>query len=116
MQGLFKGAKVIGHYKEGGYGGLVCTCVQLEDGRFALYNDYYGSCSGCDSWEDASDEEVNALCINLSNGAYIFQSLSDVEEYLNSVIDDPDNPDISWDWRDVAEPLLMEIHKSYEMR
>jgi hypothetical protein len=82
MQGLFKDAKVIGHWNEGDYQGMVATCVQLSDGRFVIYNDYYGSCSGCDSWEDASDEVVKSMCINLSNSAYVFESLDDVKEYL----------------------------------
>jgi hypothetical protein len=82
MHGLFKDAKVIGHWNEGDYQGMVATCVQLSDGRFVIYNDYYGSCSGCDSWEDASDEAVKSMCINLSNSAYVFESLDDVKEYL----------------------------------
>jgi hypothetical protein len=82
MQGLFKDAKVIGHWNEGDYQGMVATCVQLSDGRFAIYNDYYGSCSGCDSWQDASDENVKGMCINLSNSAYVFETLDNVKEYL----------------------------------
>ncbi len=84
MKGLFKNAEVIGHWNEGDYQGEVATCVQLEDGRFAIYNDYYGSCSGCDSWEDATDEEARAMCINLANGAYVFSNLENVKEFLKT--------------------------------
>lgn len=108
MMGLFKDSKVIGHWNEGCYQGMVATCVQLPDGRFAVYNDYYGSCSGCDSWDGANDQEVKAMCINLSNSAYIFQSLSDVKEYLISVMQ---NPNSSFDWEKCAKPLLDEIAK-----
>lgn len=103
MKGLFKGSKVIAHYNEGDYQGTVATCVKLSDGRFVIYNDYYGSCSGCDSWEDASDEEVKSMCINLSNGAYIFNSLTDVKEYLESVIE---NTTESFDWAYCSKHLL----------
>ncbi len=102
MKGLFKGAKVIAHWNEGEYQGMVATCVKLHDGRFVIYNDYYGSCSGCDSWKDATDDEVKAMCINLSNGAFIFQSLNDVIEYLSNTV--------SYDWEECAKPLLERIN------
>ena len=50
MKGLFRGAKVIVHWNEGDYDGQVATCVRLKDDRITIYNDYYGSCSGCDAW------------------------------------------------------------------
>lgn len=87
MKGLFKNAKVVAHYRSGGYSGEVATCVQLENGRYAIYNDYYGSCSGCDSWQEADDEEVIYMCKNLANGAYVFQNLKDVIDFLSSDID-----------------------------
>lgn len=102
MQGLFKGAKVVAHWNEGDYQGMVATCVKLPDGQFAIYNDYYGSCSGCDSWEDATDDEVKAMCINLSNGAFIFQSLNDVIDYLSN--------EVPYDWNECAKPLLERIN------
>lgn len=110
MEGLFKNAKVIAHWNEGDYQGSVATCVQLEDGRFAIYNDYYGSCSGCDSWEDASDEEVRKMCIDLANSALVFESLSDVKEFLSA-----GEPAENYDWfgsySNVAVHLLAEINK-----
>lgn len=84
MKGLFKNAEVIGHWNEGDYQGEVATCVKLGNGKYAIYNDYYGSCSGCDSWEDATDGEVKAMCINLANGAYVFENLEDVKDFLGS--------------------------------
>lgn len=101
MKGLFKGAEVIAHWNEGSYQGMVATCVKLPDGRFVAYNDYYGSCSGCDDWVDATDEEVHAMCINLANGAYIFKSLHDVMSFLSQ--DSYDS--YSWD-NDCAKQLL----------
>jgi hypothetical protein len=107
MQGLFKDATVVGHWNEGDYQGKVATCVKLPDGRYAIYNDYYGSC--CDAWENATDEEVRNMCINLSNGAKIFQSLEDVEQYLEN----PKEEGERWsDWDDCAPFLLTEIHNT----
>lgn len=107
MQGLFKNAEVIAHWNEGDYQGMVATCVKLPDGCFAIYNDYYGSCSGCDSWEDAGDEEVKTMCIGLSNSAYVFNSLDDVKEFLSNPTKEG-----GWSsWSGPANNLLAELNK-----
>ncbi len=107
MQGLFAGVEIIGHWNEGDYQGMVATCVKLPDGRYAIYNDYYGSCSGCDSWEDANDEQVRAMCVSLSNSAYVFNSLDDVKEFLST----PQEKGEWSSWSGVREGLLSEINK-----
>ena len=106
MQSLFVGTEVIGHYNEEDYQGQVATCVKLLSGEYAIYNDYYGSCSGCDAWEDASDEDVKKMCIDLSNSAYIFETLDDVKEFLSV-----DHDSSQYDWCGVAQGLLEEINK-----
>lgn len=84
MKGLFENSEVVAHWNEGDYQGMVATCVKLPDGEYALYNDFYGSCGGCDSWEDATDEEVVNMCKSLANSAYIFNNLEDVKEFLSN--------------------------------
>lgn len=112
MQGLFKGSEVIGHWNEGDYQGMVATCVKLPDGHYAIYNDYYGSCSGCDSWEDAGDDEVRAMCINLANGAYVFETIEDVKEYLGI-----EREGGEWSiWRGVSSCLLNEINNKSQAK
>lgn len=91
MKGLLKGAEVLAHWNEGGWDGQVATAVKLADGRYACYSDYYGSCSGCDYWEDASDEDVRALCIGLANSARVFYSLADMIAWLGR-----DDHDYEW--------------------
>jgi len=91
---------------------MVATCIRLQDGRFAIYNDYYGSCGGCDSWEDATDAEVKYMCINLANGAYVFQSLEDVIEFLSTTEKDPNWS--SWSGSCAKENLLDVINKNKE--
>lgn len=78
MQGLFKGAKVLAHWNEGDYQGTVATAVQLEDGRFCWYQDGYGSCYGCDSWEDASDDDVRKLLVGMSIDAEVFDTYEEL--------------------------------------
>jgi len=101
MMGLFKKSIVIGHWNEGGYEGMVATCVQLDNGKYAIYNDYYGSCAGCDSWEGASDEEVRNMCVNLSNGAYIFEGIYDVVSFLKEKNKD------GYSWTEKASDALL---------
>jgi len=111
MQGLIAGATVIAHWNEGDWQGSVATFIKLPDGRFAIYNDYYGSCSGCDSWKDATDEDVRTMCINLANGAYVFTAIEDVIEFLSTPPTDDDG--YSWSFG-VKSGLLNTIQHSHE--
>jgi hypothetical protein len=111
MEGLFKGSSPVGHWNEGDYQGKVATCVQLTDGRYAIYHDYYGSCSGCDSWEDASDESVKAMCIGLADSAYIFGFLQDVLDFLTEASASEWSGFESWQ-PDAARGLLAAIKKN----
>jgi hypothetical protein len=87
MKGLFKNVTVLGHYNEGDYQGQVSTCVQFNDTKeVVIYNDYYGSCSGCDAWEDATDNDVRDLCKQLACSAYIFADLDDCKLFLQASI------------------------------
>lgn len=109
MGNLIKGAEIVGHWNEGDWQGAVATCIKLDDGRYAIYNDYYGSCSGCDAWEDANDDDIRKMCEDLAKGAYLFESLKDVIEFLScdSLDDKPEWFD--WNWSDTASNLLEAI-------
>ncbi|AXF52587.1 MAG: hypothetical protein [Caudoviricetes sp.] len=113
MKGLFKNVEIIAHFNEGGYEGMVATCVKFNDGKFkdkfAIYNDYYGSCSGCDAWEDATDEEVKNMCIGLSNQCYLFDKLDDVKDFLKN-----HKKDNNWfsSWNSTNLSLLNNIEKN----
>ena len=111
MQSLIKGATVLGHWNEGDYQGKVATAIRLPDGRAALYVDYYGSCSGCDSWEDAGDEDVRKLCTSLADSAYVFASPDEAIRWLTDVAAGVIEPD-GYQWKDgVAQNLLEAIRQ-----
>jgi len=114
MEGLFREAKLIAHWNEEDYDGMVATCVKLKSGEYAIYNDYYGSCSGCDAWEDASDEEVKTMCEGLANGAYVFNTIEDVKEFLSD--NSEENREGNYSWFDTyakcAENLLNKINQT----
>ena len=109
MKGLIKGAKVITHWNSGDYQGQVATCIRIPSGEFVIYNDYYGSCSGCDAWEDATDEQVKKMCNDLVYSSYIFDRFSEVLDFLNKAIS-KESGNYSWD-ESCAEPLLNELMK-----
>lgn len=105
MQALLKDATILGHYNEGDYQGNVATCVRLNDtGEVVIYNDSYGSCSGCDAWENAPDEEVRQMCRQLACGAYVFPNLTECVDFLTH-----GNVEKSYDWDDTRTVLLAEI-------
>jgi len=93
MKKLIKGARVISHYNEGGYQGVVATIVQIPSGEFVAYTDYYGSCSGCDAWEDATDESVLKMCQDLIYTSIISDSLLGV---IIEIIKKGRNSFMSW--------------------
>lgn len=85
MKGLLKNITVLAHCNIGSYDGVVATMVKLNDtSEILIYDDYYGSCSGCDAWEDASDNDVIDMCKQLVCGAYVFKTKEDAIEFLRS--------------------------------
>lgn len=107
MRGLLKNVTVIAHYNEGDYQGMVATCVKLNDTKeIAIYNDFYGSCSGCDAWEDATDDDVKRMCIQLACSALLFKNIKDCKEFLSSPCGDSD---FNWCYSDVAGNLLKNV-------
>jgi len=93
MRVLFTGARVIAEWIESDYQGSEAFAYALSNGDVAILTDYFGSCSGCDSWEDAGDESVRHLCSTLANNAKIFGSGIEAFEYCHSVGTDPDSPE-----------------------
>jgi hypothetical protein len=108
MQGLLKDVNVIAHYNDCDYQGQVATCVQLNDTQeIVIYNDYYGSCDSCDVWEEASDEEVKKMCIQLAGGALIFNNLDDCKKFLAT-----DNEATQYDWNEKVRSGLLNLINS----
>lgn len=81
MQSLFKNATIIVEFIENDYQGTEGFIYQLDD-EFIFITDYFGSCSGCDAWEDATDEEARNMCIQLANNAQRFDSFQSLFNFL----------------------------------
>ena len=80
-------AEVIAWWHEGDYQGTVAIAYKLSDGRIAVMTDYYGSCSGCDAWEDATDDSARKMVVDLVNSAKVFNSLEDAKAWCATVDD-----------------------------
>lgn len=106
MKGLIKNSKVIAHYNKNDYSGVVATILQLNDTKeFVVYSDYYGSCNGCDAWEDCSNSEAISMSKHIASEAKIFSNKKELIQYLLK-------KDRSWeDWK---TPLLKEFKQSVE--
>jgi hypothetical protein len=82
MNNLFMNAKVVASHIENEYQGNEAFAYKIANGRYVLVTDYFGSCSGCDAWEDASNEEVRNLCIQLANNAHEFKSVGRMIDFI----------------------------------
>jgi hypothetical protein len=65
-------AKVIAEWTENGYSGEVIFAYQFKDGHVAIISDSFGSCSGCDSWENTGDDEAKRMIISLVDSCRLF--------------------------------------------
>ncbi len=77
--------------------------------KIVIVSDYFGSCSGCDGWEDADDETVRNMCIQLANNSHMFDSLKEAVDFLKMVVESEDSA--YWDLRNLAGPLIIELEK-----
>jgi hypothetical protein len=106
MMNLLKDVELIAHWHSGGWSGSVATCVKLNDtGEVVIYNDYYGSCSGCDIWDGASDDETKDMCRRLAAGAYIFKDEEDCIKFLES----QDVDGYTYNWLVCRKPMVETI-------
>ena len=89
---LFKDAEIIWEDSDDDYQGYATVLAQMADGRFCLYDWTYGSCSGCDEWEDRglSDDEIE---IEMCRAAAFFSTVEQVQRYFHL---DPYVEDVPW--------------------
>ena len=75
MRAIFgTNSKVIAWHSSGDYQGEVAIAHKLKDGRVVLMTDYYGSCSGCDAWEDSTEQDARKMINDLVQGAKVFKN------------------------------------------
>lgn len=97
MKGIFGDEKTtVSFWNEGDYQGAVAVAHKLEDGRIVVMTDYYGSCSGCDAYEAAGDDEVKRLVTGMVQSSRVFNSIEDASEWCSSPSDEPQDYPFSY--------------------
>jgi hypothetical protein len=74
-------AQVIGEYVEDHYDGVEAFAYEFYDGTIAIITDSFGSCVGCDYWEDATDEEARNMVRELAINARLFPNRVEAREF-----------------------------------
>lgn len=86
MRSIFgAGSEVIAWWSEDDYQGTIAIAHKLADGRVVVMTDYYGSCSGCDCWEDATDDDAKKQVLDLVNNARVFGSLETAQAWCADI-------------------------------
>lgn len=84
MNVLFKDATVVAGYVQHDYQGDEAFAYRMQDGRYVIVTDSFGSCGGCDAWEDASDDNARSLVHEIASHARVFDSLTELCDWLDS--------------------------------
>lgn len=82
----------------------------LPEIGYVVVSDYFGSCSGCDAYENCSDEELKNLCIQLANNAHSFSTLNELYQFLS--VEVASDKGAYYDLSNVAQPLVEELKKN----
>lgn len=109
MDCLFTDAKVLASVVEDDCQGTLGYVYQLTNNDIAIVSDYFGSCSGCDSYENASDAEVRNLCIQLANNAHVFPNTREAFLFLREA--KQDNA-AYFELKGLVDPLIKELYKN----
>ena len=109
MDVLFINGIVLGSVSSDDYQGNIGYAYLVygwtNTAKIVLISDSYGSCSGCDQWEDAGDEDVRQLCTNLANDAHSFDSIEEAIAWLYKAAADG----TYYEWRELGTQLASEL-------
>jgi len=93
MAAIFEGqAEILDHYTEDDWQGTLAIAYRFPDGSVAIMTDYFGSCSGCDAWEDASDADARAMVTSLVTSARFFEDVEAARTFCRSDKDAEEYP------------------------
>lgn len=95
MRNIFgKNAEVLDFWNEGDWQGTIAIAYKFPNGEVAIMTDYYGSCSGCDSWEDSTEEDARNMILGLCGSAKQFDSVELAKEWIKNI----DSENKPWDY------------------
>ena len=97
MRNIFgKNAEVLDFWNEGDWQGTIAVAYKFSNGEVAIMTDYYGSCSGCDSWEDSSDTQARDMILGLCGSAKQFDSVELAKEWIKNIDSDKEPWHYPW--------------------
>jgi len=85
-----KKVKLIQYVRENDYTGNEGALFKFPNGSFAFVTDYFGSCGGCDSWENASDDNARSLLVSCATSARVFKDAQEVLKFIEECANDAD--------------------------
>jgi hypothetical protein len=113
---LFEHSSVIANYTSGDYDGqdiLVYLFAPPEPNvpcKVVAITDYFGSCGGCDGWEDISDEDLRTMLISIANSARMFDTIDEAIEFFGGESEEAQN----FGFNGASSPILEQLKKSGE--
>jgi len=83
--------------------------------KVVLVTDYFGSCGGCDVWEDIEDSDLKELLVAIANNARLFDSFEELDKFFSGIIDKLDGDGSYGEYYDLhghVHSLRKQIRKS----
>lgn len=85
MEALFADrAQVYSSWQDDSYDGELAYAYQFPDGTICIVTDYFGTCSGCDEWEDATDADARTLITSMVTSSRLFSGVVEAEHYCRN--------------------------------
>lgn len=114
MDVLFINGVVLAHVSDSDWQGNIGYAYLVygytHTAKIVLISDSYGSCSGCDQWEDATGDSLRQLCTNLANDAHTFDSIEEAISWLRLATADA----TYYEWHSLGYALADELEKKLE--
>ena len=114
MDVLFINGIVLANVSDNDYQGNIGYAYLVygytDTAKIVVISDSYGSCSGCDGWEDATGEDLRQLCTNLANDAHMFDSIEEAISWLRIAVNDA----TYYEWSRLGTELANELTKKLE--
>jgi len=86
------------------------------DPKLIIVTSYFGSCSGCDAWENAKDDDLRQSLVAIANNARVFDSFEDILRFFDEIIEKLDDDDNVYgeyyDLHNHAKSLRKQIEKT----
>ena len=92
MRAIFESRAVVAaEWIEEDYQGSEAFAYLFPGGQVAIITDYFGSCSGCDAWEDATDVDVKEMVRSLVNSARLFADAREAARWCREQASNPEH-------------------------